>query len=206
MKFAELETLLGDVDRARAIYELAVSQPRLDMPELLWKSYIDFEISQDEIENARQLFERLLERTLHVKVWIAYAKFELANSSTEDDVDNVSLARRIFERGNDALRSTGDKESRVLLLEAWRDFENEKGDEESQAKIISKMPRRIKRRRRIVGEDGNDGWEEVFDFVFPEDESQRPNLKFLASAKAWMKQKISNETAQSGNKQSDSEN
>lgn len=38
------------------------------MPELLWKSYIDLEISQDEIENARQLFERLLERTLHVKV------------------------------------------------------------------------------------------------------------------------------------------
>ncbi|XP_015433408.1 PREDICTED: protein crooked neck [Dufourea novaeangliae] len=77
MKFAELETLLGDVERARAIYELAISQPRLDMPELLWKSYIDFEIAQDETENARQLFERLIERTLHVKVWIAYAKFEL---------------------------------------------------------------------------------------------------------------------------------
>lgn len=41
---------------------------RLDMPELLWKSYIDFEVAQDETENARQLFERLLERTLHVKV------------------------------------------------------------------------------------------------------------------------------------------
>ncbi|XP_076662703.1 pre-mRNA splicing factor crn [Andrena cerasifolii] len=190
MKFAELETLLGDVERARAIYELAISQPRLDMPELLWKSYIDFEIAQDETENARQLFERLLERTLHVKVWIAYAKFELANSVSEDGVDNVVLARRIFERGNDALRSNGDKESRALLLEAWRDFENEKGDDETRAKIMEKMPRRIKRRRRIVGQDGSDdGWEEVFDFVFPEDESQRPNLKFLASAKAWMKQK-----------------
>lgn len=39
-------------------------------------------------------------------------------------------------------------------MEAWRDFENEKGDEENQTKIIAKMPRRIKRRRRIVGEDG----------------------------------------------------
>ena len=37
MKFAELETLLGDVDRARGIYELAINQPRLDMPEILWK-------------------------------------------------------------------------------------------------------------------------------------------------------------------------
>ncbi|XP_046749660.1 protein crooked neck [Diprion similis] len=190
MKFAELETLLGDVDRARAIYELAVTQPRLDMPELLWKSYIDFEISQEETENARQLFERLLERTMHVKVWIAYAKFELGNYVTDDGPDNIALARRVFERGNDALRTNGDKESRALLLEAWRDFETEKGDEDSQAKIMDKMPRRIKRRRRIVGDDGaEEGWEEVFDFVFPEDESQRPNLKLLASAKAWKKQK-----------------
>lgn len=27
-QFAELETLLGDIERARAIYELAISQPR----------------------------------------------------------------------------------------------------------------------------------------------------------------------------------
>lgn len=42
------------------------------MPELLWKSYIDFEISQEETDNARQLFERLLERTMHVKVNFSY--------------------------------------------------------------------------------------------------------------------------------------
>ena len=46
MKFAELESLLGDSERARALYELAVNQPRLDMPEILWKAYIDFEIEQ----------------------------------------------------------------------------------------------------------------------------------------------------------------
>lgn len=34
IKFAELETILGDIDRARAIYELAIGQPRLDMPEV----------------------------------------------------------------------------------------------------------------------------------------------------------------------------
>lgn len=34
IKFAELETILGDVDRARAIFELAIGQPRLDMPEV----------------------------------------------------------------------------------------------------------------------------------------------------------------------------
>lgn len=33
-KYAELEAILGDVDRARGIYELAVEQPLLDMPEV----------------------------------------------------------------------------------------------------------------------------------------------------------------------------
>ena len=37
-KFAEFEQqYLGEVDRARAIYELAIAQPVLDMPEVLWK-------------------------------------------------------------------------------------------------------------------------------------------------------------------------
>ena len=51
-KQTELETLLGDIDRARGIYELAVEQPRLDMPEILWKAYIDFECEQVIIHRA----------------------------------------------------------------------------------------------------------------------------------------------------------
>lgn len=35
IKFAELETILGDTDRARSIFELAIGQPRLDMPEVM---------------------------------------------------------------------------------------------------------------------------------------------------------------------------
>lgn len=34
-----------------------------------------------------------------------------------------------------------------------------------------------------------EGWEEFFDYIFPEDEATKPNLKLLASAKAW-KQKM----------------
>jgi len=60
--------LLGDADRARAIYQLAIQQTTLDMPEVLWKAYIDFEIQQEEYENARRLYHRLLQRTHHVKV------------------------------------------------------------------------------------------------------------------------------------------
>jgi crooked neck len=44
VKFAELEKYLNETERARAIFELAIDQPLLDMPEVLWKAYIDFEI------------------------------------------------------------------------------------------------------------------------------------------------------------------
>jgi crooked neck len=63
-----METILGDVERARAIYELAINQPKLDMPEVLWKAYIDFELEQEEYDKTRILYQRLLQRTKHVKV------------------------------------------------------------------------------------------------------------------------------------------
>lgn len=203
--------LLGDTERSRAIYELAISQPRLDMPELLWKAYIDFEIAAGETEKARNLYERLLERTLHVKVWISYAQFELTYSGEENSAE---LARRIFDRANQSLRNANQKEERVLLLEACKEFETEHGDETTLEKVKEKMPRRVKKRQRVQAQDGvsselafvslnpesltkrmncflqsEEGWEEFFDYIFPEDEATKPNLKLLASAKAW-KQKM----------------
>lgn len=46
IKFAELETILGDVDRARAIFELAIGQPRLDMPEVVTRPTSVFSLSR----------------------------------------------------------------------------------------------------------------------------------------------------------------
>ena len=46
------------------------------MPELLWKAYIDFETEEGEREKARELYERLVQLSGHVKVWISYATFE----------------------------------------------------------------------------------------------------------------------------------
>ncbi len=40
------------------------------------QSYIDFEIQEGSRERTRQLYERLLERTQHVKVWLSYGQFE----------------------------------------------------------------------------------------------------------------------------------
>ncbi len=195
MKFAELESLLGDVERARGIYELAVNQPRLDMPEILWKSFIDFEIEQEETDKARDLYRRLLTKTQHVKVWMSFAQFELSTTESNEE-DRLAQARSVYEEGNKSLRESGqDKEHRLMLLEAWRDFESENGSEGERRSVSKLMPKRVKKRRKIEGEDGSEegGWEEYFDYIFPEDESAKPNLKLLAMAKMWKKQKETTE-------------
>ncbi|GFY57424.1 crooked neck-like protein 1 [Trichonephila inaurata madagascariensis] len=145
IKFAELETILGDIDRARAIYEIAINQPRLDMPEVIWKAYIDFEIEREEFDRARKLYERLLEKTQHVKVWISYARFELGCG---EGGDAVLQARRIYEKANKSLRNASQKEERMMLLEAWKDFEEQFGDEQSQRDVQNKCLKRSRNEER----------------------------------------------------------
>ena len=98
------------------------------MPELLWKSYIDFEIEEGERENARSLYERLVTKSGHHKVWISYALFEAepikvsrsvreeAEAEDEEDEENVPMvpgdperARQIFDRGYKYLREENSK-------------------------------------------------------------------------------------------------
>lgn len=101
---------MGDTERARAIFELAVEQPLMDMPELLWKAFIDFETELSEFDNVRQLYERLLARTSHVKVWISFAQFE----ASLDDPDAVDLARKV------SCRRAEDKSVRFPLYLSHR--------------------------------------------------------------------------------------
>ena len=56
----------------------------------MWQAYIDFEISEGEFERTRELYERLLDRTKHLKVWISYAKFEV--SAMEEDAKGSDFA------------------------------------------------------------------------------------------------------------------
>ncbi|KAG8923248.1 NineTeen Complex (NTC) component, partial [Tulasnella sp. 418] len=196
IKFAELETTLDDIPRARAIFELGVSQPALDMPELLWKAYIDFEFGEGERENTRALYERLLEKTGNYKVWIAYALFEVARIGEDDeeeedagDVDagDPEKARTVFERGYKSIKSQSvglDKESdeyratlehRLLLLEAWKAFEEKHGTDADVAKVQLMMPKKVQT-----------SWV----YAFPDDvrEANPSAYKFLQMAHAWRSQ------------------
>lgn len=101
--YADLERLVGEIERSRAIYELAVKQPVLDMPEVVWKNYIDFETTLKEYDRARTLYRRLLDRSKHVKVWISFASFEYDLPGDE----NVELARGVYREADDYFRQMG---------------------------------------------------------------------------------------------------
>eukprot|EP00854_Cymbomonas_tetramitiformis_P012629 gene12629-14928_t len=238
VKFAELERSLAEAERARGIFELAITQPLLDMPEVLWKSrrlrsncsegvrcegrqlaglkaYIDFEIAEGERERTRQLYERLLERTKHVKVWMSYAQFEEQPMPVDEDEEDeeelaaaqaraeegdeapdvrATRARGVYERAYRSLKETAmdAKEERVMLLEAWRAFEMRLGSsQEALESVTKKMPRRVKRKRPIHTEDGTAvGMEEYYDYIFPEEDGNLPNLKILEAAYRWKRQKL----------------
>ena len=217
-----VEDAVEDYARARGIYELAVQQ-ELDMPEIVWKAYIDFEIERGERERARELYERLLERTSHVKVYISYALMEAAafdggededGNQLEDQPGDVDSARAVFERGYKELRRSGEKEDvsgwllyehrmiltaqRALLLEAWKRFEEENGTEEDQQKVQDMMPTTRKRWRKA--EDGSGQLEEYWDLAFPDDEREAnpASYNFFRAAQEWAAQRGAEASAGGG--------
>lgn len=219
IKFSELERGLDDLDRARAIFELAVQQETLDMPELVWKAYIDFEEEEGEYDRTRTLYERLLERTDHVKVWISYAHFEInvpdeGEEEEEEEERPVSeeakkRARSVFERAYKSMKEKELKEEvrlykqtqphiqeqkltglqRVALLNAWKSFEQTHGSAEDLDKVEKQMPKRVKKRRRLDTADGGMEFEEYMDYVFPADTESEAKLSKLLQKAAEWKKK-----------------
>ncbi|CAI7640974.1 unnamed protein product [Penicillium crustosum] len=196
LEFADLERDLDDAERTRAIYELAIEESTLDMPELVWKAYIDFEEGEGEYERVRQLYERLLQKTDHVKVWLNYARFEssvLGEEGEEEDEEEqkplpeaaILRSRAVFSRAEKALKEKGHTNDRVDILNAWQQFEHESGSPEDIEKIDKQMPRRVKKRRKL----GDDKYEEYMDFVFPADDQSAANLsRLLEKAHQWKQQ------------------
>jgi crooked neck len=171
-----LEQQLGETERARQLFEVGVEQPILDLPEALWKAYIDFEISEANTSNVRGLYNRLLDRTTHPKVFVSFAQFEASIGETE-------AARAVYARGDAQFKGNASaKEERLLVLEAWLLFEQQHGDAASASAVEAKMPKQVcgviywiavvfsklivcfsqlKKKRPVIGEDGTeDGWEE----------------------------------------------
>jgi len=180
---------LDELERCRSILEIAFTQ-NLDMPEMVWKTYINIELANFEIEKVRVLYSRLLNKTKHEKVWISYAKFEQENLK----------ARAVMENAYLYFKQSGLKEERLLILENWISLEESNNDEKTTNELKKRLPTKVKRRRKINKNNESEtlqeneiinseqGWEEYFDYIFPDDEDQKKNLKILDHAFKWHSQ------------------
>ncbi|KAF8090620.1 hypothetical protein N665_0471s0015 [Sinapis alba] len=192
--YSQFESLHEETERARGIFELAVSQTTLDLPELVWKAYIDFEMLQGEVERTRALYERLLERTKHYKVWVSFAKFE-AREQEGDDIERkrecIRRSREVFDRAYMYYKDAAPelKEERAKLLEDWVKMEVSFGMLGDVSIVESKLPKKLKKRKSINREDGSMEYVEYTDYLFPE-ELVTSNLKILEAAVRWKKQKV----------------
>jgi crooked neck len=173
--YSEMEKSLDERERCIAIYETAITQP-LDMPEVVWKSYINTEISFGNLEKVRNIYERLLEKTKHVKVWLSYAKFEV-------EAGEIENSRNIYDRAYQLFKDKGMKEERLLILENWIKME-ENEDQEMLEILLKRKPEKLKK-RRLLGQTEEEGWEEYYDYIFPDDNETKKELKIISNAMKW---------------------
>lgn len=73
IKFGEFEKDLEEYERFEKVFELAIDNNQMNMPETVWRAYLDNEIELNNHDKARDIYERLLERSKHIKIWVAYA-------------------------------------------------------------------------------------------------------------------------------------
>ena len=95
------------------------------------------------------------------------AEFELAAGGD----DAVTRARAVYERADQVLkeREARDEVSpvcnvhqalaklgsqRYILYESWQEFEKKTGNDETRKTISERMPKKVKKRRKMVSEDG----------------------------------------------------
>lgn len=196
--YAEFEAILDERDRARAIFSLASSLGEMDQPEMVWRTWIDAEYEWGEPGRVEAVYDRLLERTKHIKVWLAYARFhynsitdgpadEDRSSGGEQQQDGVERARQVMERAFKHFKST--PETRLLLLESWLALEQSlangiREDGRIVQSLQVRFPRRIKRRR--VAAANNEVEEEYWELHFPDDDiADSGAMRLLEMAHAW---------------------
>ena len=177
VKFSEFEVSLGETERAYAILELGTKQ-ELEMPEMVWKGWINISTELGDYEKVREVYQNLLDLTTHTKVWLSFAKFE-------EDIENIKGASQIFVQAYSYFKENNNNAERLVVLEKWIELA-EKHIPDKVDELKKKLPTKVVKRRRIEQLEGEeDKWEEYYDFVFPEDKEEKKNLKIVEMAKKW---------------------
>lgn len=213
LAYIDFEKSIQEHQRCVYLYELGVQLveddnifTKANPLEYVIMSFIDYYKNEIRYAEARKLYRRLVEQVSTAKVWISFALFESSiptdsqlkafEESTDEEFEfsinetHREKTRRIFKEANVLFKQKGLKEERAVVIQAWKQYEESHGSEESLNDITKKIPVIVKRRRLIEGEE-----EEYLDYIFPEDEKEEEEAKsakvsglnaFLANAQRWM--------------------
>ena len=94
-----------------------------------------------------------------------------------------------------------------MLLTAWREAEASSSSNGGDISIVdSKLPRKIKMKRMATAPDGTElGFEEFYEYQFPDDEKKIMGLKILENAMKWKQSMTSNDDKNDSNNNSSSD-
>ncbi|CAR25142.1 Clf1p [Lachancea thermotolerans CBS 6340] len=208
LAYAELEDNLGDEERARGIFHIALSDKvGLDTNERfkILEQLITFETNAGEYAKARQAYDALVQLSGYSPTtYIERAMFESTipadNLSKDDQSQNMAEgdedepldvteankrnSRSIFNKALDFYKEQGDKESRCAMLRALNSYEAVHGTVQTREAARKRLPK-----RRTLTKRENNVEVEYTDYEFPEDEEGEVgfsnNDKLLALAQKW---------------------
>lgn len=150
-------------------------------------------------------FELCAQDTIEVEEGSADAEAAMETNEREARAA-IERARGVYREANQALRKSPEKEQRVQLIEEWKAFEEEYGNEETRKEVASFEPQRVVRSRRLeedsaAGTAG--GWEEFVEYIFPDTAAEQPNRKLLAIANKWASRHEDSDADDSDSSESD---
>lgn len=203
--YLEFESSLEESDRCDVILTVANNLAKneeisgsLDRARVFGIS-VDFYKDEMKYDKVRELYRQLLKDEPSVDNWISFALFESSIPSTKQldefllgnseefeatvDEEQISKTRELFTEAELYFKNSRNNESRLVVIEAWKEYEEVNGTEVSLAEVVQKLPSRVKKRRTVDFIE-----EEYMEYVFPDDEEEKAPKsmnKFLANAKKW---------------------
>lgn len=213
--YCETELRLGNIEDCRYVYQRYVET--FPFSPQAWISMINFELSLEETERARQIAEiaiNLDDMKFPELLWKCYIDMEinlneykrveklyerLLNITQHYKVyksyaqfeyiymEDVEKSRCIIENGLEFCKKNELPVERNILLKFLYEIEKDFGDKEMILKTRKRLPKKVK--KKIYKLNGS---EKVVDdkiiYIFPEDGPQQQNVKILQKALQWKKE------------------
>lgn len=163
ISYCDMEAGIGEVDRARSVITKSLEVGLVDQPEHLWKAAIDLEVEHGQPRDVLKLYNSLLEKSRHVKVYLSLGLYCVSQ-------EMVGRMREVFGEADALFKVERMNEERAAIINNWFECEVQLGDQVWVEKVRQKLPKKIKKQRVVPGPAGSFvgdlQYEEYVDYVF----------------------------------------